>query len=116
VRQPEACRGDGGHDGALVVGRDDGVERPGGGEAGDLSGGRLWVAQVEGEAAFRGDVFEGLLPVGADDRLDAEAAGRFQEVVGAVGGGREKEEDARPRPLGAGRGGLALQTRSSIEM
>jgi hypothetical protein len=103
VRQAEARRGDGGNDGAFVVGRDDGVEGVGRGEAGDLAGGGLGVAQIEGDGLAGLDVLEGLLLVGSDDGLDAEAPGGLDEVVRAVGGGGQQQEDA-------------LQTRSSIGM
>jgi len=73
------------------------------GEPGDPRGGLLRVAQVEGEAFCRAEILQGLLAVGPDDRLDAQPPGRLQEIVRAVGRGREEEKDAG-------------QTRSSIGM
>ena len=88
------------------------------GEVGDLSGGRLGFVKVERQGAANRDVLERLPALRADDGLDAAALGRLEEIAGAVGAGREQEENSRARPTVREirwPGLLTLQTRSSID-
>ena len=93
VRQAERGGGVGGEDGGGVIHGEDGVERACGGVVGDGAGGAGDVGEVHGEREVP-PVFEAARDVDALDDLDAEAVGGAEEGAGAVGVGREEEQQA----------------------
>jgi Fe/S biogenesis protein NfuA len=98
VREPQARRHLARDDDTLVVDRDDRVEREAPVEVPDGLGGGVDV--VEGhQHRVRAVVADHLRLLRSDDHVEAQPAGRGEEVTGPVGSGGQKEENAGHGPI-----------------
>ena len=90
------ARGDGGgDDGGQVVHRDDGVDRAPGGEAGDLRGGAVGVAEVERQQVVGDLRLERAGLLGRAHEVHAETGRGVDERLGAVRRGRQEQQQPR---------------------
>ena len=99
VGEAESLGGGGGDLHALVVDRDDGVERRAPVERGDRLDRGAGVGQRDDQRPGAHVVGHRLAFLGSDDHLDPEAGGGPHEVGGPVGRGRKQEENAWHGPI-----------------